>query len=130
MSICPYTQKCKRSINLSRVKIRLIEADEKQEWNKLIEEHHYLSNGRMVGRQLKYVAEIGDKAVALIGFSNASYHLAARDNWINWNDIQRDRSHDFSGYAACRRHGNLNFMSYCFLYLFLSAVRFCCGAFS
>lgn len=45
----------------------------------------------MGGSQLRDVAEIGNKAEGLIGFSNASYHLSARDNWIGWNDIQRDR---------------------------------------
>ena len=90
MSICPYVKR-KTALRLNNVRIRLIEPFENEEWNALLEKHHYLSNGIMVGPQLRYVAEIGSKAVGLIGFSNASYHLFARDNWIGWNDIQRDR---------------------------------------
>lgn len=91
MAICPYKKKKGTSTLLKKVRVRLAEKDEFAQWNDLMEEYHYLANGTMVGPQLRYVAEIGRKAVALIGFSNASLHLRCRDDWIGWNDIQRDR---------------------------------------
>ena len=90
MSIKPYTKR-RTAIRLNHVRIRLIDQSENEEWNALLEKHHYLANGNMVGPQLRYVAEIGCKTVGLIGFSNASLHLSARDKWIGWNDVQRDR---------------------------------------
>lgn len=91
MGICPYKKKNGTLMQLKKVRVRLVAREEHAQWNGLMEEHHYLANGTMVGPQLRYVAEIGNKAVALIGFSNASLHLRARDHWIGWNDIQRDR---------------------------------------
>jgi len=91
MGICPYKKKKGAIMLLAKVRIRLINKQENAQWNSLMEKYHYLANGSMVGPQLRYVAEIGNKAVALIGFSNASLHLRCRDDWIGWNDIQRDR---------------------------------------
>ena len=91
MSIKPYNKRSRLSFRLSNVKVRLITPDENKTWNSLMEKYHYLENGNMVGPQLRYVAEIGNRAVALIGFSNASYHMESRDRWIGWNDIQRER---------------------------------------
>ena len=91
MGICPYKKKKGTITLLAKVRVRLIDKQENAQWNSLMQEYHYLANGNMVGPQLRYVAEIGSKAVALIGFSNASLHLRGRDDWIGWNDIQRDR---------------------------------------
>ena len=80
---------------LQKVTIRIIEENEKTEWNNLMATYHYLKNGTMVGPQIRYVAEINGEAVALLGFSNASYHLESRDNYIDRNDIQRMMRLDF-----------------------------------
>ena len=107
MGICPYKKKEGRIMLLAKVRVRLIDKQENAQWNSLMERYHYLANGTMVGPQLRYVAEIGNKAVALIGFSNASLHLRCRDDWIGWNDIQRDRRLGFvaqnSRFLSCPR---------------------------
>lgn len=43
---------------LAQASVRLIESGEKAAWDKLITERHYLKNARLVGRQLRYVAEL------------------------------------------------------------------------
>lgn len=74
---------------LNEVSVRLVNEHEKERWNELIEKEHYLHNAMLVGEQLRYVAEAGGKWVALLGWSAAAYHIAGRDQWIGWSDIQR-----------------------------------------
>lgn len=66
------------------------EAD-KEHWNKLIEEHHFLHDATLCGPQIRYVVSLGNMAVALLSFSCAAWHLIDRDNWIGWNEEQRER---------------------------------------
>lgn len=69
---------------LTRVTVRLITSEEKAKWDKLITERHYLGNAHLVGRQLRYVAELDGQWVALLGWNVAAYHLKGRDTWIGW----------------------------------------------
>ena len=79
---------------MDKVTIRLIHEHEKLRWNQIIEYEHYLHNPRLVGEQLRYVAEVDGQWVALISWSGAAYHIAGRDQWIGWSDQQRrDRLH-------------------------------------
>lgn len=65
--------------------------DDKDEarWNQLIQKHHYLKEHRLVGESLRYVAKLGGKWIALLGWSSAAFHLRARDAWIGWTDPLR-----------------------------------------
>ncbi|MCP4208936.1 MAG: DUF4338 domain-containing protein, partial [Shimia sp.] len=74
---------------LDKVILRPIQEHEKSRWNQLIEQDHYLHNPRLVGEQLRYVAEVDGEWVALLSWSGAAYHIAGRDRWIGWADIQR-----------------------------------------
>jgi len=74
---------------LKRVQVRLIGAEERARWDAEIEQKHYLKNARLVGEQLRYVAEIDGQWVALLGWSAASYHLRQRETWIGWGVEQR-----------------------------------------
>ena len=74
---------------LDNVSVRLIQEHEKTRWNELIEQEHYLHNPRLVGEQLRYVAEFEGEWLALLSWSGAAYHLAGRDRWIGWSDMQR-----------------------------------------
>jgi len=69
---------------LARVSVRLIEPQEKARWDALICERHYLGNAHLVGRQLRYVAELDGEWVALLGWNVAAYHLKGREAWIGW----------------------------------------------
>jgi hypothetical protein len=67
-------------------------------WNKLVRKHHYLKEHRLVGESLRYVAKVGGKWVALLGWSSAAYHLRPRDAWIGWTDSLRQSRR---GLVAC-----------------------------
>ncbi len=74
---------------LDNVTVRPIQEHEKERWNQLIERDHYLHNSRLVGEQIRYVAEVDGEWVALLSWSGAAYHIAGRDRWIGWTDMQR-----------------------------------------
>lgn len=74
---------------LQKVTVRLIQDHEKDRWNQFIEQEHYLQSAKLVGEQLRYVAEFEGQWLALLSWSAAAYHLAGRDRWIGWSDIQR-----------------------------------------
>jgi hypothetical protein len=73
------------------VEVRLILPSERPRWNKLVCQHHYLRNARLVGEQLRYVVTNAQGTwLALIGWSAAAMHLKARDQSIEWSDRQRE----------------------------------------
>lgn len=74
-----------------RLKVRLVRAEETERWNRLVEKRHYLKKASMVGESLRYVAEWDGQWVALLGWSSAAFHVAAREREIGWNFIQRHR---------------------------------------
>ena len=77
-------------IDNSQITVELVESEEDQaRWNKLVRKHHYLKEHRMVGESLRYVAKQNGEWIALLGWSSAAFHLAPRDVWINWSDLQR-----------------------------------------
>ena len=74
---------------LDKVTVRPIQEHEKTKWDGVIEREHYLHNPRLVGEQRRYVAEVEGDWLALLSWSGAAYHLAGRDRWIGWSDLQR-----------------------------------------
>jgi hypothetical protein len=76
---------------LARVTVRLIHSNEERRWKKLMEERHYLKSSCLVGRQLRYVAVLDGRWVALLGWSDASYHLRWREDWIGWTPAQKQQ---------------------------------------
>ena len=77
-------------ISRSQLTLELLsEPAQEARWNKLIQEHHYLKEHRMVGESLRYVAKLNGKWIALLGWSSAAFHLRARDAWIGWTDALR-----------------------------------------
>ena len=74
---------------MGKVTVRLIREHEKTKWDGFIEREHYLHNPRLVGEQLRYVAEVDGDWLALLSWSAAAYHIAGRDRWIGWSDLQR-----------------------------------------
>ena len=74
---------------LSKVTVRLISPEEKDHWDQLIIDRHYLENADLVGRQLRYVAELDGEWVALLGWNTACYHLRDRDEEVGWDVEQR-----------------------------------------
>ena len=76
---------------LRELQVRLALPSERVRWNRLVREHHYLKNSRLVGEQLRYVVtDAKDTWLALIGWSAAAMHLKARDQSIEWSERQRE----------------------------------------
>lgn len=84
---------CEQHI-LDHVEVRLLDADdvaERQRFAELIAKHHYLKSDTLVGEQLRYVAEIDGRWLALLSWSAAAKHLKDREEWIGWTPSQRRR---------------------------------------
>lgn len=81
--------------SLSSVRVRLIvSAEERRQWDALMVQWHYLGSARMVGEQLRYVAEVNGVWVALLGWSAATLKSAPRRAWVGWDAVQeRQRLH-------------------------------------
>ena len=73
------------SVDLSGVRVRLIGAGERTEWDRLMRAHHYLGLTAMVGRSLRYVAESDGQWLALLGWASPALKCARRDAWIGWS---------------------------------------------
>lgn len=76
---------------LKNVSVRLLRDDEKERFDQLLCERHYLHSVHLAGQCFRYVAEFQGQRVALLTFSAAALHLKARDQWIGWSPRQRAR---------------------------------------
>lgn len=76
---------------LGKVTVRLILPEERDRFDQLLEEKHYLQSARLGGQSLRYVAEVDGQWVALIAFSGAAPHTKAREHKIRWTPRQRAR---------------------------------------
>lgn len=84
-----------QAVQVTRVRVRPIVAAEESEWDGLMDSLHPLGNARFAGHRIKYVAECGERAVALLCFSASAYHLADRDRWVGWSVEQAMRRRHF-----------------------------------
>lgn len=69
-------------VALKRVHVRLIGAHERAQWDALMRAHHYLGLVALVGRSLRYVAQIDGHWLALLGWASPALKVASRDDWI------------------------------------------------
>lgn len=78
---------------LEEVRVILIpHSKDRQRFQRLLKEHHYLGSLKPVGEQLYYVAvDAQDRWLALLLFSAAAKHLKHREQWLGWTHVQCDR---------------------------------------
>ena len=76
---------------LDGVALRLITPEERQQFDEQMVRGHYLHNVKIVGEQLRYVAEYRGQWVALMIWSAGAYKLKLREEWIGWSDRQKQR---------------------------------------
>lgn len=76
---------------LDGVSVRLIDKSERERFDHLIVEQHYLHSCDLVGEQLRYVAEYRGEWMALLAWSAGSFNLKDREEWIGWNLKQKKR---------------------------------------
>jgi len=71
-------------LNLPQLLVRPVRAIEKQRFQQLMQQHHYLGALPKIGETLWYVTTFADQWVALLGFSAVALKCSARDRWIGW----------------------------------------------
>lgn len=76
---------------LRGITVRLIGCEERERYDQLLEQEHYLHSARLGGQSLRYVAEVDGEWVALIAFSAPALNVKAREQWIRWTARQRVR---------------------------------------
>lgn len=79
---------------LDRLVVRPCTSVECEQWNRLVETHHYLHSANMMGEQIRYFALIDNVVVACLGWSAAVFKSRHRESWIGWDNVQlRQRLH-------------------------------------
>lgn len=76
---------------LETLEVNPIGRMEEQQWNRLMDEHHYLGFRQIVGESIKYAAQINGEWVALLGWGTAAFKCGVRDKWIGWTKEQQWR---------------------------------------
>jgi len=81
--------------NLPPVRLRPVRnTSEEPLYNFLVQQHHYLGYRQIVGNHLKYVAFIGDRPVACLGWGSAAWKVKSRDDFIGWTpEVRKDNLH-------------------------------------
>jgi hypothetical protein len=59
-------------------------------WDHLVDKYHYLARPWIVGSYLKYIAYLGNRPVACLGWGSAAWKVACRDQLIGWNAAVRE----------------------------------------
>ena len=68
------------------VVVRPIHREEVKQWKEYLNRYHYLGCRGIAGRSLRYVATIGNRWVALLGWGSAALKCTVRDRFIGWDD--------------------------------------------
>jgi hypothetical protein len=81
--------------NLPPVELRPVrKTPDEPLYNSLVQQHHYLGYRQIVGNHLKYMAFIGDRPVACLGWGSAAWKVKSRDDFIGWTPgVRKDRLH-------------------------------------
>jgi len=64
-------------------------------WRELVERYHYLGCRVPVGANLRYVVRsvrYPDRVLACLLWTSPAWKIAVRDDWIGWNDRQRQQN--------------------------------------
>ncbi len=91
----PKAQKASEPKILRRIKVNRVPPEERERFDELLRERHYLHSARLGGQSLRYVAELDGEWVALITFSAPALNIKAREKWIKWTPRQRTRRLSF-----------------------------------
>ena len=65
---------------------------ESRRWRELLERYHYLGWRVPFGANLRYWARNRDRELACLLWTSPAWKMQARDAWIGWSDLQRQRN--------------------------------------
>ena len=72
-------------MDLRQIVVRLVHPSEKQTYQSLMAQYHYLGALPKISETLWYVACWHDQWVALLSFSASALKCSVRDSWIGWS---------------------------------------------
>lgn len=79
-------------LGLESLRLELVQTQKgRQCYQALMEQHHYLGYKPLAGAQLRYLIWNGNGLTGGLGFGAAAWSIAARDRWIGWTPVQRQR---------------------------------------
>ena len=85
----PVEQKLSR---LPPVELKMVRGTQSEPvYNSLVHYHHYLGYRQIVGNHLKYIAYIGDRPVACLGWGSAAWSVKSRDAFIGWDKKTKEQ---------------------------------------
>jgi hypothetical protein len=77
---------------LPPVKLKMVRSTEAQPlYNSLVHYHHYLGYRQIVGNHLKYIAYIGDRPAACLGWGSAAWSVKSSDDFIGWDKKTKEQ---------------------------------------
>ena len=94
----PFVSTNKRPLNarlseLQSVEIKLVRNTRLEAlYNSLVQEHHYLGFRQIVGNHLKYMAFIGERPVACIGWGSAAWSVKSREIFVGWDKMTKENN--------------------------------------
>ena len=78
--------------DLGQIELVAIESGDEAKsrlWNRMMEEHHYIGNGFLCGKQMRYLIRGRGDYLGGLSFSSAAWRLRTRDQWIGWDERTR-----------------------------------------
>jgi hypothetical protein len=82
--------------DLEPVELKLVRnTDLETLYNSLIQQHHYLGFRQIVGNHLKYMAFIGERPVACIGWGSAAWSVKSRETFVGWDKKTKENNLHF-----------------------------------
>lgn len=81
--------------DIGRIGLEAIETGDKalsRVWNRMMEGHHYLGNGHLCGKQVRYLICSDGIFLGGLSFSSAAWKLRSRDEWIGWDERARQEN--------------------------------------
>jgi len=79
--------------DLETVEIKLVRNTQLEAlYNSLVQEHHYLGFRQIVGNHLKYMAFIGERPVACIGWGSAAWSVKSRESFVGWDKKTKENN--------------------------------------
>ncbi len=78
--------------SLSGLCLQIVEGEKLSSlFNSLVQKYHYLGYRPLPGAQIRYLISCDKGIIGAISFSGAAWKTAARDNWIGWNALTREK---------------------------------------
>ena len=79
--------------DLPPVELKMVRgSDSEPLYNSLVHYHHYLGYRQIVGNHLKYMAFIGERPLACIGWGSAAWSVKSRESFVGWNKKTKENN--------------------------------------